>query len=78
MTEREICLNCKKKTCRGNCEDIRVAKRENKARKLTVKGETHTLTEWAKITGLDYKTIERRIKQGKVPSEVIKTSGKEK
>lgn len=73
MNSIDLCLHCKKKDCTGTCEAVRQAEREeNQNRKLTVDGETHTLTEWAKITGLSYKTIAGRIYKGKTGAEIIK------
>jgi hypothetical protein len=79
MSERDICLNCKQKKCSGNCKQIREAtSRENKGRKLTVKGETHTLGEWAEITGISYRTLKRRINEGKAGTEIIKPTRESK
>ena len=35
-----------------------------KAKRITFKGETHTLSEWAKITGLSVGTINSRLRRG--------------
>lgn len=40
--------------------------------KITFKGETHTMSEWARITGINEKTIRNRIISGKLPEEVFK------
>lgn len=75
MTSIEMCLNCTKNKCSGTCALIKKAEREEDRRQyrtLTVNGETRTLTEWAKITGLSYNLIETRIRRGKKGHEVIK------
>lgn len=39
---------------------------------ITYKGETHTATEWSRITGIPYKTILYRYRKGKILEEVFK------
>lgn len=77
MTAIEMCLNCEKKKCSGTCESVRQAERDDgRHRKLTANGETHTLEEWEKITGLSYGIMEHRLRRGKRGSEVIKPKKK--
>lgn len=40
---------------------------------LTYGGETHTITEWAEITGIKYNTILHRIKSGWTTEQILKT-----
>lgn len=40
---------------------------------ITFNGETHTLKEWAKISGVNYYTMHKRYKAGKSPAEILKT-----
>lgn len=49
-------------------------KKKQVERTLTRAGETHTLAEWAKITGLSYSTIYfRHVRMGYAPEEVLET-----
>lgn len=74
MNSIDICLNCTAKKCIGTCKRIRKASpaKAEPGKELTINGETHTLGEWAKITGLNYKTIATRIYRGKTGAEIIK------
>lgn len=48
----------------GNCRWVTVKEQANNRRsnhRLTHNGETHTIAEWAEITGLSYDTIKQRI-----------------
>ena len=45
---------------------------------ISFDGESHTLTEWSKITGLSYWQIYRRYKAGKTPAEILERKENEK
>jgi hypothetical protein len=49
-----------------------------KAINITINGETHTLKEWAEISGLSLTTISIRIKNGVTGADIIKPSKKPK
>lgn len=42
-----------------------------KQRLITCDGETHTMKEWSKISGINYATIKLRIKKGWEPHKAI-------
>ena len=46
------------------------------AKIISFDGESHTLTEWSKITGLSYWQIYRRYKAGKTPAEILERKKK--
>ncbi|SDJ27527.1 hypothetical protein [Salimicrobium halophilum] len=51
----------------GNCKwstDIEQARNKRTSRYITINEETKTLAEWAEISGLPYKTIQRRLYTG--------------
>ena len=49
------------------------------SKKVTCNGETHTLSEWAKISGVHSETIRHRIKKGwPVEDAIFKKTKKEK
>lgn len=59
-----------------NCAwTTRQAQNENRrnVHKLTVNGETHTVSEWAVLTGIDRHTIQKRIKNGYPPELFLQT-----
>lgn len=61
--------------CPENCTwRTRQEQSENRrnVRKITMNGETHTLSEWARITGLDRQTIRKRIADGCPPELILK------
>ena len=39
---------------------------------VTLSGETHSVTEWAKITGIPRGTLSNRLRSGKTPEEVLR------
>ena len=39
---------------------------------LTFRGETHTLSEWARITGINNETLRETYPAGKSPEEILK------
>lgn len=50
--------------CPENCRWATRAEQDNNThanRRVTFNGETHTISEWAKITGINYSTLWRRI-----------------
>lgn len=42
-------------------------------RRVTFQGQTHTLTEWAEITGIPRRTIRYRYEAGKAPEDILNT-----
>ena len=56
--------NCRFATNKVNANNLR------KNIKLEFGGETHTLSEWAEITGISYITIYQRFKEGKPAAEI--------
>lgn len=61
--------------CPENCRWATLKEQANNKRKhtITYNGETHTVKEWASITGLHYATIHKRIKKGLTIKEVLRT-----
>jgi hypothetical protein len=60
--------------CPENCRFITKKENANNKRNnhyITVQGEIHTLSTWAKIQGCNPSTISERIKRGMVPEEAI-------
>ena len=57
--------NCRFVTNKVNANNLR------KNIKLEFGGETHTLSEWADITGISYTTIYQRFKEGKPAAEIF-------
>lgn len=58
-----------------NCAwKTRQAQNENRrsVHQLTINGETHTVTEWARLTGIDRHTIVKRIADGCSPELILK------
>lgn len=63
--------------CPENCKWATIIEQNshtNQTRLLTYNGETHHLAEWARITGLTYKTISMRIDRGWDIEKAITTS----
>lgn len=62
----QMCLNCKKPSCPGICDDVRVAMgeitRERNAWSLTWGGVTRTISEWAEILGVSKTKLYDRMK----------------
>lgn len=57
--------------CPENCRWITMEEQQKNKRnvkKITYNGETHSISEWAKITGIKYGTLWNRIKKG-IPIE---------
>lgn len=58
--------NCRWVTAKENCQN----------RKTSVfiehDGETHSMAEWSRITGIPHSTIKTRLKAGKPPEEILK------
>lgn len=51
----------------NNCRWTNMKEQQNNRRdnrRITFKNETHTLSEWADIVGINYKALHRRLKQG--------------
>lgn len=64
----------------SNCEWITMSEQQSNKSSLhllTVNGETHTVSEWSKLTGIPRTTLTNRILLGWSPSEVI-TPGRRK
>ena len=59
--------NCQWVTAKENCN--------NRQTNVTVEldGQTKTVMEWSRITGIPHSTIRGRIKAGKSPEEILKT-----
>lgn len=57
--------NCKWATMREQSNN----RRSNKP--ITANGETHTVADWARITGRSVSALHRRIKQGLTPEEIV-------
>lgn len=47
------------------------ARNTSQNRKITINGETHILTEWAEITGINRYTISTRLQRGWTPEEAL-------
>lgn len=61
----------------NNCRWVdRVAQANNRRsnRLIEFNGETHNLTEWARITGLDYKLIHGRLSSGWTVERALTTN----
>lgn len=61
----------------NNCRWVdRVAQANNRRsnRLIEFNGETHNLTEWARITGLDYKLIHGRLSSGWTVERTLTTN----
>lgn len=71
-----LCLSCKYDDCIGICDDYKnvarelmgVLKLKDKSKRYLIPGEkfeafgeSHTLKEWAKISGISYQTLYKRI-----------------
>ena len=59
----------------GNCRWLTAINNlNNTSRSVIIRhnGETHTVSEWTRITGINEKTMRNRIKSGKPPEEVLK------
>lgn len=61
--------------CRWVPHEAQQGNKENTVR-ITHAGQTHTLSEWAAITGLKSKTIWQRLQRGKTPEEALTQTGK--
>lgn len=62
--------------CPDNCRwaDYQTqANNRTNTRILTYNGETHTIAEWARITGLPYRTIHKRLELGFSEDKVLTT-----
>ena len=61
--------------CPENCRWITMKEQQKNKRNvnpITWNGETHTIPEWAEITGIGYGVLYKRIKEGKPLDEVFK------
>jgi len=59
-----------------NCRWVTYEEQNNNTRQnvtITLNGETHTVAEWVRITGIPRNTIIYRLKNGKSPEEILKT-----
>jgi hypothetical protein len=59
----------------GNCRWATRREQQNNRRsnrRLTVKGETHTIAEWSRISGVHHNTLTQRIDAGLSPAEVLR------
>lgn len=59
-----------------NCRWVTYEEQNNNTRQnvtITLNGETHTVAEWVRITGIPRNTIIYRLKKGKSPEEILKT-----
>ena len=58
----EICLHCSKVTCKyGRCEKISIGSAKAKRRLITHNGETHTISEWARILNIAPDALYQRL-----------------
>lgn len=57
--------------CRWATKQLQAENKTN-VNKLTYQGETRTLKEWSKITGVAYTTIKSRVEKGLKPHEILK------
>ena len=61
--------------CPKNCRWVTTAEQARNTRKnrlVTINGETHILCDWAKIIGINYKSLAERIDKGWPDSELVK------
>ncbi len=59
----------------SNCQWVTPKQNTNNrgvSRKITFNGETHTIKEWAEITGISETKIRYRYEAGKTPEEILK------
>ncbi len=66
-------IDFNKDYCPENCRWItpqEQAKNTSRNVYITYKGETHTLTDWQRITGIDQRKISRRLKRG-LPLDIV-------
>lgn len=64
--------NYEPNNCRWGDERLQSNNRR-KNKRLTIKGETHTVAEWSRISGVGSKTILYRLKTGWIPEDAIFT-----
>lgn len=60
------------------CMDKSMKTRREKALKIKIGDEIHTIFEWSKITGIKFSTIYNRVLAGKTGEEIIKTPRKKR
>lgn len=68
---RRIMGKPERKTVVSQADAVNDNRRHNARRIYQAFGETHTLTEWARITGLTYQTIWCRIERGMQIEEAL-------
>lgn len=64
--------------CPSNCRWITIKEQQSNRRtnnNITINGETHTITQWASISGLHYSTLWKRMKKGISGEDLIKKGG---
>lgn len=74
-TGRTVSCGCRQREARAENGRRNGKKKggKNAGKRLTVKGETKTVAEWAEITGLAKDTILKRLRKGMSPQEAIET-----
>lgn len=58
----------------GNCQWASHSEQENNKRatvKITFKGRSHSIAEWARITGIGYQTLRKRLEYGWPPERIL-------
>lgn len=65
--------------CPDNCRWASMKEQANNTRAnalITFNGETHTMSEWANIIGINYSTIRSRRRAGRTPAEILSIEGR--
>ncbi len=61
-----------------NCRWVSIQEQQNNKRtnrRITYNGETHTLKDWAEITGINYSTLHSRFRAEKEPAVILQKGG---
>lgn len=62
----------------GNCKwstDVEQQRNKRNSRFITINGETKTVAEWAELSGLSYKTLQRRLYTGCKEEDLLAPTG---
>lgn len=72
--EIDMCLNCKRPTCSGNCLRMMTLRRRE-ARALTLEGRPVTQRELRRMCHLGWAEFYRRVKQGWTGDQIVEHYG---